>query len=62
MKNELVYDRYDTKLNEVRFSNIFIEKRTFHFWKALLYQGFLFLYFGRPTLKIPKWESIIFTP
>ena len=48
-------------MDEVRFSNIFIEKRTSHFWKALLYQGFFFLYFGRRTSKIPKWKSIIFT-
>ena len=41
-------------MNEVRFSNIFIEKRTFHFWKALLYQGLFFLYLGRYTLKIFK--------
>ena len=43
-----------TILNEVRFSNIFIEKRTSHFWKALLYQGLFFLYLGRYTLKIFK--------
>ena len=27
-------------MNEVRFSNYFIEKRTSHFWGALLYKVF----------------------
>ena len=31
------------KLNEVRFSNILIEKRTSHFRKALIHKAFLFL-------------------
>ena len=29
-------------LNEVRFSNIFIEKRTSYVWKALCIKAFLF--------------------
>lgn len=58
---EILTQDHRIEVNEVRFSNIFIEKRTSHFWKALLYQGFFFLYFERRTSKIPKWKSIIFT-
>ena len=49
-------------MNEVRFSNIFIEKRTFHFRKALPLQGFPILHFGTTVLKLQKCKSIISAP
>lgn len=44
------HENYDAleryPVNETRFSNIFIEKRTSHFWKALIHKVFLFLCFS----------------
>ncbi len=38
-----IYNRSGDHMNEVRFSNIFIEKRTSCFLKALQLQGFFYL-------------------
>ena len=47
-------------MNEVRFSNTFIEKRTSHFLKALSRNTFLLPWYGGLTSKIEKYKSILF--
>ena len=47
-------------MNEVRFSNIFIEKRTSHFWKALSYQGFFFFIFRAAHFKNLQMKKYYF--
>lgn len=42
----VIYSVLNSHMNEVRFSNYFIEKRTFHFREALPLQGFPILHFG----------------
>ena len=46
-------------LNEVRFSNIFFEKRISHFRKALQQLGFSVVLFLEDSRKLQKSPSII---
>ena len=49
------------KVNELRFSNNFVEKRSSSFLKALRNQGFLFLTILRISLKTLKLQNEFFT-
>ena len=51
----------DHKVNELRFSNNFVEKRSSSFLKALRNQGFLFLTILRISLKTLKLQNEFFT-
>jgi len=48
-------------VNELRFSNNFVEKRSSSFLKALRNQGFLFLTILRISLKTLKLQNEFFT-
>ena len=49
-----------TILNEIRFSNIFIEKRISHFLKALQLQGFFYLRSFNALMKKRKMQKDYF--
>ena len=53
----IVERHFENGLNEIRFSNIFIEKRISHFLKALQLQGFFCLCFFNGFLKKQKMQK-----